>query len=815
MPIRLLIRLVNAAKVHFGLFALLILIAGSLSVHAPVAQAQAGTSKRLALVIGNDAYKSVPPLGNARNDAALMAVTLKRAGFDVTQVNDLGREALWDTIENFKLRIHKGDEIVFYFAGHGVQIKSNQLLLPVDIKASNDAQVQRDGVSLVDVQDALKDARFALLIIDACRDNPFPQNGTRGIGAGTRGLLPTEPITGQAIVMSAGRNQMALDSIPGTRQPNGLFTWELAQVIKTPGIEIRAALEAVKDRVDEKARVVGHQQRPNIVSDLLGTFYFFGPTTLQVRGDAAADPETETWSVAKRANLLDAYQSYLQLYPNGRYAGAAQIALKALQQPLPVQPVAASDLEATLWNEVKASGARDNLEVYLKRYPKGKYVAQAKLELKQLDDADRAKRAQEEAQRRLAAEQTRLELQRAADAARAQQEQAEQDAWTSAKTQDSLPAYAIYLQSYPQGRYAALAQAAQMKVQRETAEREKQQAAQREREAREAEKAKREQEEAQRKQAADQAKAEQVQAAQMQPGKVIKDCTDCPELVVIPAGSFTMGSSAAEQEQAQRQGAQKTWTDREGPQHLVRVGAFLLGKTEISVGQWRTFAAATSYRTDAERNAGTVKGCYAMDVTDGKWDWREGRSWKNPGWTVDDNEPAVCISWNDASAYVQWIRKHTGLNYSLPGEAQWEYAARAVTSTNRFWGDDPNDACRYANVTDQTAWPDGSARAWSKKHECNDGFFYVAPVGHYQPNAFGLYDMLGNAREWVQDVFHDDYQGAPTDGSVWATGGNQSRRLLRGGSWNDYPCNLRSANRFGDTPDDRSGGYGFRIARTL
>ena len=75
--------------------------------------------------------------------------------------------------------------------------------------------------------------------------------------------------------------------------------------------------------------------------------------------------------------------------------------------------------------------------------------------------------------------------------------------------------------------------------------------------------------------------------------------------------------------------------------------------------------------------------------------------------------------------------------------------------------------------------------------------------------------MLGNAREWVQDVFHDDYQGAPTDGSVWATGGNQSRRLLRGGSWNDYPCNLRSANRFGDTPDDRSGGYGFRIARTL
>ncbi len=279
-----------------------------------------------------------------------------------------------------------------------MQIKSNQLLLPVDIKASNDAQVQRDGVSLVDVQDALKDARFALLIIDACRDNPFPQDGTRGIGAGTCGLLPTDPITGQAIVLSAGRNQLALDNVPGTSQPNGLFTWELAQVIQTPGIEIRAALETVKDRVDEKARGVGHQQRPNIVSDLRGNFYFFGPTTVQVQSGATADPETETWRAADSVGTAAAYQSYLKRYPQGRYVDAANIKLNAPQKPVssppsvvlpsppatlpapivppavagtaitpsPVATSTADDPEAALWFEVKASGAREYLEVYLK-----------------------------------------------------------------------------------------------------------------------------------------------------------------------------------------------------------------------------------------------------------------------------------------------------------------------------------------------------------------------------------------------------------------------------------------------------------------
>ncbi len=180
---------------------------------------------RLALVIGNDQYANIERLKNARNDAKLISGVLKQAGFEVTQVNDLGREQLWTAIDTFKGRINKGDEVVFYFAGHGVQIGSNQLLLPTDIKARSEAEIQRDGVPLVDIQDALKDARVAVLLIDACRDNPFPKQGTRSLG-GTRGLSPPEPSTGQIIMMSAGRGQKALDSVPGQSTANGLFTWE-------------------------------------------------------------------------------------------------------------------------------------------------------------------------------------------------------------------------------------------------------------------------------------------------------------------------------------------------------------------------------------------------------------------------------------------------------------------------------------------------------------------------------------------------------------------------------------------------------------
>ena len=308
--------------------------------------ADAASAARLALVIGNDQYANIERLKNAKNDAKLIAGFLKKAGFEVTQANDLGRNQIWSALDTFKGRINKGDEVVFYFAGHGVQIGSNQLLLPTDIEAKGESQVQRDGVSLVDVQDALKDARVAVMLVDACRDNPFPKQGTRSVGA-TRGLVPPEPSTGQIIMMSAGRNQKALDSVPGQNTGNGLFTWELVQLLQTPGLEVRTALEQVKDRVDDKARRANHEQRPSVVSDLRGNFFFIAPganVTIQVAPPAAAEPastsasqiEQQAWEAAQRANVRAGYDAYLAEYPKGRFASAARVAL-ALVAPQAVE----------------------------------------------------------------------------------------------------------------------------------------------------------------------------------------------------------------------------------------------------------------------------------------------------------------------------------------------------------------------------------------------------------------------------------------------------------------------------------------------
>ena len=290
--------------------------------------------------------------------------------------------------------------------------------------------------------------------------------------------------------------------------------------------------------------------------------------------------------------------------------------------------------------------------------------------------------------------------------------------------------------------------------------------------------------------------------AGLRDGDVFKDCPDCPEMVVIPAGTFMMGSPAGEVGRG----------ENEGPVHRVTLQQFALGKTEVTVGQFRRFVSVTSYKTDAEKNSGGNSGCYAWDASDSKFDWRAGRSWRSLGWAVKDSEPVVCVSFNDAEAYLNWLSSTTNKGYGLPSESQWEYAARAGTTTSRYWGDDPNQACNYANVTDQTTGPNNSS--WSIKHECKDGYYFVAPVASYRPNAFGLYDMIGNAMEWTQDCWNKDYSGAPTGGSAWKTG-HCARRVLRGGSWNYVPQLTRTAVRDFSSAEDRINDFGFRAGRIL
>jgi len=268
------------------------------------------------------------------------------------------------------------------------------------------------------------------------------------------------------------------------------------------------------------------------------------------------------------------------------------------------------------------------------------------------------------------------------------------------------------------------------------------------------------------------------------PGETFRDCPTCPEMVVIPAGTFQMGSPEGEPYR----------TEFEGPVHTVTFDRpFAIARHEVTFDQW-----------DACVRDG---GCQHRPDDAG---WGRGA------------RPVINVSWEDAKEYVQWLSRKTGQDYRLPGEAEWEYAARAGTRTARFWGEDPDAACRYANVSDETHKGEQAAvlplpnqtLLPFPKHNCNDGYAGTAPVAHFEANAFGLNDMLGNVGEWTEDCWNDSYRGAPSDGSAW-TKGECGKRVWRGGSWGNDPVDVRSANRNGDGTGDRDGYSGFRPARTL
>lgn len=262
------------------------------------------------------------------------------------------------------------------------------------------------------------------------------------------------------------------------------------------------------------------------------------------------------------------------------------------------------------------------------------------------------------------------------------------------------------------------------------------------------------------------------------PGQAFRDCAECPQMVVVPAGRFVMGSPQREPERFRD----------EGPQHTVEIRKpFAVSRFAIRFDEW----------------ALCVQDGPCRDVSDSGF----GRGAR----------PVINVSWDAARAYVDWLSKRSGHLYRLLSEAEWEYAARAGTNTSRFWGDDPNEACEYANVADRTVETEPGHPSGRPIHVCTDGFAYTAPVGRFKPNAFALYDMLGNVWQWTEDCWHESYSNASGDGRPWGaeSGRDCDRRVVRGGGWFNRPGNVRSADRFWDVPWNRGNYLGFRVARTL
>jgi len=299
-------------------------------------------AKRLALVIGNDNYQQVSRLDKAVNDAEGMAVALTAAGFEVFKHRDLTFRKTVLAFEEFYDKIKGGDEVVVFYAGHGVQTDRGSYLLPVDIEGETQSQIEKISYSvngLLEELDRIK-ARFSLIIVDACRDNPLRSRG-RTIGI-ARGLSAPDVAKGQMVIFSAGRNQKALDSLSSKDEnPNGVFTRELLARMRMPGVSVEKVAIEVKNAVERSAATVNHDQRPLIVNDSTGEFFFF--PVAGSASDVAAAPapapaglseaarEDRFWDDAKAPDNAAGYEAYLTLYPTGRYAGLAKAHLNRLQ----------------------------------------------------------------------------------------------------------------------------------------------------------------------------------------------------------------------------------------------------------------------------------------------------------------------------------------------------------------------------------------------------------------------------------------------------------------------------------------------------
>jgi formylglycine-generating enzyme required for sulfatase activity len=402
---------------------------------------------------------------------------------------------------------------------------------------------------------------------------------------------------------------------------------------------LRSALVQVRDKVDDQAKRLNHEQRPSVVDDLRGNFYFFAPVAHAssgaaapaVRVQSAEEIEQQAWDAAQQANTAVALNAYLAEYPRGRFASAARVKMAGLA----VAPAATAPAAATTAAEPKSAG------------------------------------------------------------------------------------------------------------------------------------------------------------------QIFKDCADCPEMVVIPEGSFMIGSSIQERSLANAAGLPAQLTNLEKDGFRMSIARFALAQTSVTKAQFARFAQATGYRTDAEK-AGS---CYIVEdkVID-----KVGAFWRSPGFYQGDTEPVVCVSWNDAIAYIQWINSQVGGNlYSLPSEAQREYATRAGTSTMFYTGN--TISTQQANFNGNATFNGSTKGVYRRK---------TTPVKSFPLNPFGLADMHGNVWEWTQDCYHPSHQGASSDGRA-REAGDCSSRVLRGVSWNDAPAALRSAHRNSNSPGLRSNSVGFRLARTL
>lgn len=608
-------------------------ITTTLALFAMVAASGASFAEtRVALVIGNGAYRNAPRLANPPNDAKDVAATLTRSGFKVIHAIDVDKVAMDAVTIAFARAARTADVAIFYYSGHAIQFAGVNYLAPIDAKLTDEADLRR----LVRLDDMVADLQQAknlrILVLDACRDNPLADQLKRSIGSTRslplqRGLAKIDTPQGMIVAYATQAGRTAEDG-DGRNSP---YTAAFLKNIETQE-EIGTIFRQVSEDVYEATR---HAQLPELSLSLIGKFYLRGKIEVTTKPDRPAarddnprsrpseDPAAQAWAVTKDSTSIAVLDDFIRQFGNTPYGSMARARREELTRVAvtvpPIAPPKAGD---------PCGAGPQTVSLY----------ARAACPL-------------------------------------------------SAAEERSLA-----------------------------------------------------------------------------PKDVFSECDKCPELMVVPAGSFTMGSPTSEDGR---------FSD-EDPQHPVTVARqFAVGKFAVTFAEW-----------DACVLDG---GCGGYRPPDQGW----GR----------DKQPVINVSWYDAKAYVAWLSKTTGRTYRLLSEAEREYVARAGTTTPFWWG--ATISTGQANYNPYGSGLKGEFRS------------RTVPVDSFQPNPWGLYQVHGNVSEWTEDCAHDNYTGAPTNGSAWTTG-DCNRRVLRGGSWFKVRRVLRSANRNVSTISSfRDSEIGFRIARTL
>ena len=743
--------------------------------------------RRIALVMGNSAYQNVPSLPNSANDAKAMAKMFEGAGFDTVQLRlDLKAADMRRALRDFSDDARDADVAIIYFAGHGIEIQGNNYIVPVDALLERDIDAFDEAIPLDRLLTVIEPARkLRLVIVDACRDNPFSKTmkrvtASRAVGRGLAKIEPDGPNTLIAFAAKAGSTADDGDT------KNSPFTAALVKYLPTPGLDLRKAFGFVRDDVMRQTR---NRQEPFIYGSLGGEDVALvpAPSAPLVDPNAAAKGDYE---LASQINVVSAWDSFLKKYPLGFYSDLA----KAQRDKL-IASKAAAD-EARLAAEKKTLEEAKAAEAERTRVATQAKAAQ--------DARIAAEKGKADEAARLAAEKKATEEAKAAEAERARvvaQAKAAQDAKIAAEKAKADEAARLAAEKKAseeaKAAEAARAKAASPKLAAMVGG--------------DPALANAPRNDAPRLSPGCAGASAQLVALSTRPAKTLsgpeecglkpkdtfKECENCPEIMVVPAGEFLMGSSRTDIDSAAA-------AANEGPQHHAVINHLIaVGRFEVTRDQYAAFVNSSGHKTEGR--------CFTFEQNIPQL--RDNRSFLNPGYVQDGDHPAVCVSWKDAKAYVDWLSQTTGKPYRLLSETEFEYAARGGNGTRYGFGGDPAEICKFANGADQSA---KSAGLPADAHylNCRDGYPFTAPVGSFAANAFGLHDLLGNVWEWTEDCY-GDYASIESAERVGHPDPACTSRTVRGGDWFSAESSLRPAVRAKADAEGRYDDIGFRVARTL